>query len=375
MGSIRERVSTKGQKSFLACIAMLRNGTVYRESKTFERRPPAVRWMKDREAELRAPGAILDKNARNRKPTLGDALGTYLRDQYGRIGKTKRSTLMNVRRDVISEMECSEIRSVHLREFMDRRVAIGNSTATVGNYLAHLSSVFRIAHDAYDFPLDYNQIIAAQRVGRSLGKISSSSVRKRLPTLDELDRILTYLEEKETRGDTTYPIVRIILFALYSTRRSAEIMRIRWEDLERGDAKNPPRVLVRDMKNPGKTKGNDTYCILPPEAMRIVETMPQTAPEIFPYDGKTAGTYFQRAVAALGIEDLHFHDLRHAGVTRLAEMGRTDMEMRSVSGHRGAASLIRYSHYRATGDRFADWPWLERAVAKFERNNSISRSE
>lgn len=59
----------------------------------------------------------------------------------------------------------------------------------------------------------------------------------------------------------------------------------------------------------------------------------------------------------LGIEDLHFHDLRHEGVTRLFEMGRTIPQAASVSGHRSWSSLKRYAHIRQTGDKYAEWKW------------------
>ena len=61
---------------------------------------------------------------------------------------------------------------------------------------------------------------------------------------------------------------------------------------------------------------------------------------------------FTRACALLGIEDLHFRDLHHEGISRLFEMGRTIPQAASVSGHRSWASLQRYSHIRATGDKF-----------------------
>jgi hypothetical protein len=43
---------------------------------------------------------------------------------------------------------------------------------------------------------------------------------------------------------------------------------------------------------------------------------------------------FTWACKMLDIEDLHFHDLRHDGVSRLFEMGKTIPQAASVSGHR-----------------------------------------
>ena len=54
-----------------------------------------------------------------------------------------------------------------------------------------------------------------------------------------------------------------------------------------------------------------------------------------------------------GIEDLHFHDLRHEATSRLFEQTDLDvMESRSITGHKSLQMLARYSHLR-TG-RFAD---------------------
>ncbi|MNT76643.1 hypothetical protein D3C72_2156760 [compost metagenome] len=71
-------------------------------------------------------------------------------------------------------------------------------------------------------------------------------------------------------------------FALFSTRRQEEITRIQWADLD----EQGQRVLVRDMKNPGQKIGNDVWCHLPPEAWAILQTMPKSLPEIFPYSAE-----------------------------------------------------------------------------------------
>jgi integrase len=45
-----------------------------------------------------------------------------------------------------------------------------------------------------------------------------------------------------------------------------------------------------------------------------------------------------------GIEDLHFHDLRHEAISRFFEMGLTVPEVASISGHRDTRMLLRYAH-------------------------------
>lgn len=60
------------------------------------------------------------------------------------------------------------------------------------------------------------------------------------------------------------------------------------------------------------------------------------------------------------VEYLHFRGLRHEGVSRLFDMGKTIPQAAGVSGHRSWPSLRRYSHLRATGDKWAGWVWLEK---------------
>ena len=86
------------------------------------------------------------------------------------------------------------------------------------------------------------------------------------------------------------------------------------------------------MKNPDDEVDDDVRCELPPEAMAIIEAMPRSDARIFPYSTDAISAAFTRACAFLGIVDLHFHDLRHCGVTRLFEMGRTVPLAASASG-------------------------------------------
>ena len=113
------------------------------------------------------------------------------------------------------------------------------------------------------------------------------------------------------------------------------------------------------MKNPGQKLGNDVWCHLPPEAMAIIQTMPKAVEEIFPYNAESISASWTGACKFLGIEDLHFHDLRHEGVSRLFEMDWDIPRVASVSGHRDWNSMRRYTHLRGRGDAYAGWQWLD----------------
>ena len=49
----------------------------------------------------------------------------------------------------------------------------------------------------------------------------------------------------------------------------------------------------------------------------------------------------------VGIQNLHFHDLRHEAISRFFEMGLSIPEVALISGHRDPRMLFRYTHLRA----------------------------
>jgi integrase len=56
---------------------------------------------------------------------------------------------------------------------------------------------------------------------------------------------------------------------------------------------------------------------------------------------------FMRACIRAGIEDFHFHDLRHEATSRLFEKGLNPIEVASITGHKTLQMLRRYTHLRA----------------------------
>jgi integrase len=345
MGTIIPRKRKDGTVGFTAQIVVKRSGAiVHREAQTFDRKQAARAWLSRRETELAQPGAL----ERRDDPTLAETIDRYIAESKRKIGRTKAQVLRTIKTYDLAEMRCSQITSADLAAFAR---ALPVQPQTVGNYLSHLGAVFAVAKPAWGYPLDRQAIKDAFVVSKRLGVTSKSRARNRRPTLDELDQLMEHFGTVKVRRPSSIPMQKIIIFALFSTRRMEEITRIRWDDYD------ATRVLVRDMKHPGDKEGNDTWCELPPEASAVVDAMPRIAPEVFPFTPDAITAAFTRACKVLGIDDLHFHDLRHEGVSRLFEMGRSIPQAASVSGHRSWQSLKRYSHLRQTGDKYQDWMW------------------
>ncbi|KKX33949.1 site-specific integrase [Rhizobium sp. LC145] len=360
MGTITARKRKDGSTGFTAQIVRKKGGAiVWREAKTFDTKREANSWMVFREDELDKPGA-LDRVTAGRT-TLADAIDLYVKERK-EIGRTKAQCLRSIKKYKIASMDCSAIKSSDIAAFARELLAGGRKPQTVGNYVSHLSAVFKDARVLWDIPLDYQAMRDAQAALTRQETISKSAKRDRRPSLSELDLLMQYFVERQARAPQSAPMHKIIAFALFSTRRQEEVTTLKWADLDEQHS----RILVRDMKHPGQKKGNDVWVELPPEALAIIKSMPRKNPEIFPYTTDAIGAAFTRACQFLGInteqmpdEDrLHFHDLRHEGVSRLFEMGRTIPLAASVSGHRSWASLKRYTDIRQTGDKYENWKWL-----------------
>jgi integrase len=349
MGTIIGRTRKDGSTAFTAQIVIKKGGAiVHREAETFDRKQAANAWIVKREAELKSPGGLEKKE----DPALADVIDRYTAESKSTVLGTKAQVLKTIKNSELGETKYSEISSQTLVSFA-RDLTRNVEPQTCGNYFSHLSNIFTIARPAWGYPLSRDAFDDALIVLKKFGLIKKSSERNRRPTLEELDQLMQHFGRIRDHRPSSIPMQKVVAFALFSTRRQEEITLLRWDDLD-GD-----RILVRDMKHPGDKKENDVWCELPAEALTIVQSMPRVAPETFPYSTDAISAAFTRACRFLGIEDLRFHDLRHEGISRLFEIGRTIPQVAAVSGHRSWSSLKRYTHIRQKNDKYANWRWLE----------------
>lgn len=373
MGSISIRKRKDGSTAYHAQVRIMQQGvTVYQETQTFDRKTAAQNWVKKIETEMAAPGAIA--KSKRKGVTVKEMIDRYLLEyeKLRPLGKTKRATLKAIGETWLGKLMDKEITSQKIVEYAnDRMQKDGIQAQTVGNDLAHFGAVLSVARPAWGFDIDPMAMPDARRVLRKMGAVTRSKERNRRPTLEELDAILKYFGEMRDRRKQEIDMVRVTAFALFSTRRQEEITRIRWDAMD--EARQS--VLITDMKNPGQKYGNDVWCHVPDEAWRILQSMPKIEDEVFPYNSRSVSASFTRACNFLEIDDLHFHDLRHDGVSRLFEMGWDIPKVASVSGHRDWNSMRRYTHLRGNGDPYKDWPWLENIIAgpKIEARKRIKK--
>ena len=360
MGSITVRKGADGSMNYRAAIRMNRKGyPVYSESKTFHSKKMAENWLKKREVEIQENPDILLGKEQLIDLTLSDAIDKYLDEVGSEYGRTKRYSLLLIKKLPIARNIITKIKSVHLAEHVaSRKAGIPQlrlepiATSTQQHELLHIRGVLSHAAVMWNLDIDLNSFDKTTAQLRKTRQISSSKKRERLPSSDELIALTRYFVErwKLNRYGTKYPMHLIIWLAIFSCRREAELTRLFLNDYDQHHS----MWKVHDLKNPNGSKGNHkTFEVLQPCKALIDRLMDDDVRSrmlklghdsglLLPLNPKSMGKEFREACKILGIEDLHFHDLRHEGCTRLAEQSLTIPEIQKVSLHDSWSSLQRY---------------------------------
>ena len=136
------------------------------------------------------------------------------------------------------------------------------------------------------------------------------------------------------------PMQTICEFALATAMRLGEICNLQTTDIDI----DKHTVIIHDRKDPKKKQGNDQKVPLLPAAWSIVQPRIEEHPALlFPYSASSVSTSFTRACKSLGIEDLHFHDLRHRATAALFRQGLGIPEVSILTGHKTWSMLRRYT--------------------------------
>jgi integrase len=199
-----------------------------------------------------------------------------------------------------------------------------------------LRSAYRTAITMHDIELDLNVVINATKQMIRLGFAAKSQERDRRVSDEEIDAICTL---HESLLGTVVPLRIITAIAVALPRRREELLTMRWEHYKNGEIK------LFDTKDPNKLR--DEIIPVPPAAQEILAKLPkQTEGRILPYVASSVSGAFIKMASRRGLPPLHFHDLRHEGISRLFAQGLNIPEVSLISGHTSWATLKRYTHLK-----------------------------
>lgn len=318
--------------------AIVRRKGLPRLTATFPTKGMAQTWADRTEREIAERRATGASNADTM--TLRDLIDWYVKHAgtIDELGRSKRADLKRLKTHEIADRIASGLRTQDYVRHAEARRRDGTGPATVLNDLVWLRQVIKAARASLGLNASLDALEDATAHLRSTRVVAKAKTRKRRLKEGEEAKLLGYFAGKVS----TIPMDEIVAFALVTTRRQEEITRLRWGDLERDKG----IAWLDDVKHPRRKEGNRRAFRMLPEALAIIERQPKTADEIFPYNPKTIGALFTRAVRMLGLQDLHFHDLRHEGTSRLFERGYAIHEVAQFTLHESWATLKRYANLR-----------------------------
>jgi integrase len=323
------------------------NAAGTRSSKTFNSKTEAVRWARQTEAAVDR-----GKTPARHDLKFGDIMDAYLDHISGLSpSKSKLSALGIIREHLARKPLRDMTRAAVFREFVKERGKGGTGPATIGMDLTYIGTVLKQGGALLDIDTsaERGSLASVRALLNASGAVSRPAERSRRPTDAELLKLKAFWGKRRRGTD----IWAVTAFAITTAMRLAEICRITWADLD----EEKRTVVIRDRKHPRSKKGNDEevpllrgHVTIGGEAldpMEIIRQTPRNGEAIFGYDPKTISTMFTRAVASCEIDDLHLHDLRHDGVSRLFAAGYSIEQVSLVSGHKDWNMLRRYTQLRA----------------------------
>jgi integrase len=268
--------------------------------------------------------------------TMKQALKVYVErvSAHKKGAKQERYRARPIWRSFLGKMKISEVTTVEIAAYRDMRLMTIAphtkrlvSSNTVRLELAMLSDLFNVAQIEWG----------------ACGGNPVTKVRKpKLPP--GRDRRITFGEERRllraAAAHKNQEIYSIISLAIETAMRQGEILSLEWENID----------LRRRIVHLPMTKNGEPRNV--PLSQGAVSAITRlgigTVGKVFKYKPDGFKSAWRVLVQRLGIENLHFHDLRHEAVSRLFELGTLDyLEVAAISGHKSVQMLKRYTHLRA----------------------------
>lgn len=314
-------------------------------SQTFRAHADAKRWATEIERRIDLGQSVTSPASRDAE-RLRDLIDLHLKDMcdVGRAPlRSKAHCLARLKRD-LGHLKVHQITRDALIAFAKERAKAGAGPVTISIDIGYVKTVLLHAAAVHGLPVSTEPVDHARFALRRLGLIGKGKERDRRPMSAELDALFAHFDAIER---LTIPMTRIVQLAIATGMRQDEICRITWADI---DLQNRT-ACIRERKHPRK-KSDQTIALVrdagwdPIDLLRDQAAITGEVGRIFPYNGRSVGSAFRRACRALGIDDLHFHDLRHETASRLFEAGYQIPEVALVTGHKDWKMLRRYTNLR-----------------------------
>ena len=335
MASYQKVKNKDGTTSYKAAIRVTGHPTM---CKSFASKAAAKVWVKENEPE-RGTSAISGMSAL----TFGDILRRYAEKvsttkkgcqwEHIRIRAVCGDPLRGIKGDPIADVRLKNLSSQVVAEWRDRRLD-KVSAGSVNREWTLLSSACSVAITDWGWK-------AVNPFSRATGskRPKEPKHRTRVATDDELNKIYAAVETDEDRE-----VVRIVRWAVETAMRSGEILTL---TPDRVDTETRVARLIdtwdQRSSNNGEfvsiKTGNARDVPLSAEAVRIWnENGGKGFGALSPM---TRDIQWRSLRDRAGVKGLHFHDLRHTAITRLAKKLQV-LDLARMTGHTNINELMTY---------------------------------
>lgn len=340
-------------------------------SKTFDTKAEAKAWRTKTLALIHTGSPLPKKN----KVLVGDAIDAYVQHltSINKLSSNRKTEYMKVKNDLgdrpIEQLTTLEIeqwiamlQQVPRGHYKDGREKPPYAEASARRFFYCLkpSLEWHSRNDGYTLPPYLLDLSKAAKPDAWAGH------RERRLRDDEEEKLYAGgLTRKGCYNRQDWEAM--IGFALETAMRQQEIFYAKFDDIEKSDD------LLRIPKGNSKTK-TGRKVPLSNKVKAVIELQRKTSPEgnkrIFhQFPSATAiGTAFTTLVERVGIEDLHFHDLRHEAISRLCVSHEMTLpQIMKVTGHKSFKTFDGYLQLYEMHERKALQKTSAKASSEAER--------
>ncbi|WP_131739925.1 tyrosine-type recombinase/integrase [Actinomadura roseirufa] len=405
-GNIRKRVSGRYQASYIGPT-----GRRHFAPTTFERKSDAERWLSLIEAQI-FKGDWTDPD--RAKVQLGDYAERWIEQRPNlrpRTVELYRWLLKKHIRPHLGGVQLGKLSTAMIRDWRARLLEAGVSASMTAKAYRLLRAVLMTAvvedkilsrnpcqvrgagteHAAERPTLTVAQVFElAERVGvRPVGNIRKldsgeyrlryrikGGIMRRFPqtfaTRLEAERVLWKMAEDGHADVLRDDRLRaFILLAAFASLRWGEITALRRSDVDTVKRTVRVRAAFVERANgemilgPTKSRAGLRTVSIPaaivPDLIAHMDKYVRPDAEALVFTGVKGGplrrsgfnkiTRWSHVVKALGVPNLHFHDLRHTGNTLAADMGVSLKTLMARMGHDNERAALRYQHRSDRADR------------------------
>jgi len=304
-------------------------------TKSFSKKADALTWAKTVESEMER-GMFLD-TTQAQQQTVAEVVERYREEILPTLAATalaadpfRLTTLsdpfrLTTLKEHLGRLSLASLSPSQVSRYRDDRLKIVGP-GSVAKELGLLSRVLNTAFKTWGINLPHGNPVA--RINMPL----SPPGRERRMSEDEPGRLLDALKHTPTMQS-------LVVFAMETGMRRSEMCNMRWEHIQ---------WQSQTLHIPKTKTGTPRTVPLSRRALEVLRSLPRRLDgEVWDLEPHSVSQAFRRACKRAGIENLHFHDLRHEATSRFFEKGLNTMEVSAITGHKDLRMLKRYTHIRA----------------------------